>query len=91
MDPIGSMAACSSEPVLGFMAGAAFTATLTIAMILVAATTDRFQRAGNSRSITSMPTRRETGKVMLEMAAMTGAMNTALDLRGDGAAGTARD
>ncbi len=87
MDPIGSMAACSSELAHGFMAVAAFTATLTIAMILGAATMGRFQSVGNSHSITSMPTRRETVKVMLEMAAMMGATNTALDLRVEGAAG----
>jgi hypothetical protein len=74
------------------MADTAFTVTSTIAMILVAATMDRFQSAANGRSITSMPMRRATDKVMLEMPAMMVVTSTALDLKGDEAEeGGARD
>jgi hypothetical protein len=81
MDRIGSVADYSSGLAHGFVARAAFTATLTIAMILVAVTMDPFQRVGNSRSITSMPTRRETGKVTLGMLGMMGAVSAAPVLR----------
>ena len=81
MDRIGSVADYSSGRAHGFAARAAFTATLTIAMIPVAVTMDPFQRVGNSRSITSMPTRRETGKVTPGMLGIVGAGNAVPALR----------
>jgi hypothetical protein len=56
-------------------------------MTLVAVTMVPFQRVANSRSITSMRTRRETGKVMSGMPAMMAAVSTALDLKGEAMAG----
>jgi hypothetical protein len=86
MDRIGSVVDCSSELGPGITDLGAFTATLTIAMILVADTMDRFQDAGNRRSITSMRTRLVTGKVTLGMLAMMEAVNTAPELKGATAA-----
>jgi len=82
MDRIGSMADFLSELAPGFTAVTAFTATLTIAMILVAVTMDLCQSVANGRSITSMRTRRETGRVTSGMLAMTEPVNTARELRG---------
>jgi hypothetical protein len=82
MDQIGSMADSLSELARGFAARKAFTATLTIVMILATVTMDRFQRVGNSRSITFMRTRRETAKVTSEMPGTMGAVNEAPDPKG---------
>ena len=82
MDRIGSIAACSSELAHGFMARRAFTVMLTIAMILITVTLDRFQSVGNSRSITFMRTRRATGEATSATLAMMLAMNTAPERRG---------
>jgi hypothetical protein len=83
MGRIGSVADYSSELARGFMAVTAFTATLTIAMILITVIGDRFPSVESSRSITSMRTRRETGEVTWGMPVMRGAVNTALELRAD--------
>jgi hypothetical protein len=83
MDRIGLAADYSSGLAHGFTAVMASTATLTIAMILITVTTDRYQSVGSSRSIISMRTRRAMDRVMSGMQGMRVAANTAPDLRAD--------
>jgi hypothetical protein len=50
-------------------------------MTLITVTTDRFRIVANGRSVTSMRTRRATGKVTSEMPGMMAGVNAAPDLK----------
>ena len=78
MDRIGFLVDCSLARVLGSMALMAFSATLIIALILSADTTDRSLVAAKRHSTTSTPTKPEMDEAMSVQLAMATATKSTL-------------